>query len=293
MLEQAPEKTIQSGQNNSRRKNSAGAWIAELALEYAKTHGKTRLIRKAFNGPLTVQKPFYPETDVCHTYLIHPPGGIVGGDQLFLDIKMGADAHALITTPGANKFYRSAEQTSLLQQNLKLAKNSSLEFLPQETILFDGSFSRLNTVFDIHESSRLIAWDIVCLGRPASNALFDSGNCVQQLQLRRNQQPYLSERSVFDPRSESFQSAWGVAGFQCLAYLIAYPVSKESLVELKKLEFHETEQRLSITLLRNVLVCRYLGYHAESAKHNLQQVWQQLRPLILNRTASTPRIWNT
>jgi len=270
-----------------------GGWIAELSLDYAESQGKTRLLRKAFNGPLTVQKPFYPEDRVCHTYLIHPPGGIVGGDQLYLDVKIGPHAHSLITTPGANKFYRSAGPYAELTQSLRLADNSVLEFLPQETILFDASLSHINTHYAIQKSSRLICWDIMCFGRPAAGAPFNQGCCMQQLRVTRDNQPYFSERSVFEAGSEGMNAPWGCAGFTCVAYLLAYPVQPEMLEKLKPMCRSDNEQRLSLTLIRDMLVCRFMGYHAQNAKTVLENVWRELRPAMLNRPASPPRIWNT
>jgi len=268
-------------------------WIAELSLEYALSHDKTRLLRKAFNGPLTVQKPFYPEDKVCHTYLLHPPGGIVGGDQLFLDVKLGSHAHTLITTPGANKFYRSAGPWAELNQTFRLSDNSVLEFLPQETILFDASLSRIKSHIYIQKSSRLICWDIMCLGRPASDAAFKNGQCVQQLQLTCDNQPYLSERNVIDASSESMTAAWGLGGFNCLAYLLAYPIDESALSALGDIAHCDRDNRLSLSLIRNALVCRYMGFHAQQAKAELEKIWRLLRPIMLKRPASAPRIWNT
>jgi len=273
--------------------DNSGGWIAELSLEYALSHDKTRLLRKAFNGPLTVQKPFYPEDKVCHTYLIHPPGGIVGGDQLFLDVKIGPQAHTLITTPGANKFYRSAGPYAELNQAFRLADNSALEFLPQETILFDASLSHINSEISIQKSSRLMLWDIVCLGRPASNSFFQHGRCVQQLQVSCDNQPYLSDRSEFDALSENMNAPWGLDGFTCSAYMLAYPVNEAMLADISSLALCEQQQRLSLSLIRDMLVCRYLGYHAQNAKAELEKIWRRLRPAIMMRPASAPRIWNT
>ncbi len=86
-----------------------------------------------------VQRPFYPEGGTCHVYLLHPPGGVVGGDQLELQVQSEPGSHALITTPAATKFYRAGPHPhSLLQQNLQV-RDATLEWLPQETIVFDGA----------------------------------------------------------------------------------------------------------------------------------------------------------
>ena len=76
-------------------------WRAELALDYRLQDGRTVLARR-HRGPLQVQKALYPEGQgLCHTLLIHPPGGIAGGDSLSIDVAVQSGAQALITTPGA------------------------------------------------------------------------------------------------------------------------------------------------------------------------------------------------
>ena len=88
-------------------------WVARLALRFEQRAGRTVLAHRSHEGPLAVQKPFYPEGDVCHVYLLHPPGGVVGGDRLTIEIEVASDAHAVITTPAAGKFYRSAAVESV------------------------------------------------------------------------------------------------------------------------------------------------------------------------------------
>src|SRR6476620_11342443 len=110
-------------------------WEAALDLEFAARGARTILARRASIGPLVVQRPFYPEGDVAHVYLVHPPGGVVGGDQLRLNVLAREGAHALITTPAATKFYRSDGRVAHQRQEI-VADAASIEWLPQETIVF-------------------------------------------------------------------------------------------------------------------------------------------------------------
>ncbi|EHW17029.1 urease accessory protein ureD [Escherichia coli DEC8B] len=111
-------------------------WQAMLDLRFQRLHGKTTLTTRHHVGPLTVQRPFYPEEETCHLCLLHPPGGIVGGDELIINAIIDSDCHTLITMPGASKFYRSSGAQAHLQQNLTLCNNATLEWLPQDSIFF-------------------------------------------------------------------------------------------------------------------------------------------------------------
>ena len=90
---------------------TAMAWRGSLALDYRARDGRT-IVHDRHDGPLRVLRALHPEGGVCHSVLVHPPGGIVGGDALAIAITLASGAHALITTPGATRFYRSAGATA-------------------------------------------------------------------------------------------------------------------------------------------------------------------------------------
>ena len=147
-------------------------WQASLNLQFRRDPERTVLARAAHVGPLTVQRPFYPEGETCHLYLLHPPGGIVGGDELDIEVTLEAGSHALITMPGASKFYRSAGAEGRLSQRMTVGENATLEWLPQDTIFFPAARARLSTRFQLTSGSRLLAWELFCLGRPVNGVAF-------------------------------------------------------------------------------------------------------------------------
>src|SRR6185295_7089615 len=139
------------------------SWKANLALEFRSENGRSTLSRKTHDGPLVVQKPLYPEGgEVCHAIVVHPPGGIAGGDELSLKINVGDNASALLTTPGAAKWYRSAGAWA--KQNAVFDVQGQLEWLPQETIVFDGALAQTAYDAKLGAEAGIIGWDIVCLG---------------------------------------------------------------------------------------------------------------------------------
>ncbi len=268
-------------------------WQAQLSLLYQQHGSRTVLAQRQHHGPLLVQRPFYPEQGVCHTYIIHPPGGVVGGDQLQIDVQVQENAHTLLTTPASGKFYNSHARASQLQQNLQVANNAILEWLPQDNIFFEGSHATLKTTIELADHARFIGWEISCLGRPCSDALFDSGHCQQMLTLSRNGMPLLIDNTRLQAGHEVLTEKWGLSGYTVTGTLMATPVDR-SLVEELRAEFQHGEDCIfSVTLINDVLLCRFLGRHGEQARLLFEQAWKIIRPHVIGLQACSPRIWKT
>ena len=271
--------------------DASAGWQASLRLGFTAPAEKTLLSERRHLGPLTVQRPFYPEGSPCHVYLLHPPGGVVGGDRLNIDVEVKQGAHALLTTPGASKFYRSAGPLALQQQDLRL-HDGTLEWLPQENILFPGARLRLESRIQLSSAARFIGWEIHCLGRPAIGELFDRGEVSFRLALYRAGKPLLIDR----------WQVCGPADLQGSASLRNHPVvatwlatgADDTALELARATLPQPLQgHLGITLLGELLVARYLGDSTEEARRLFLGLWSQLRPLLIDREACPPRIWAT
>jgi len=273
------------------KNNPSASWHARLELEFQQQKQRTVIHRKKHTGPLLVQKPFYPEGRVCHLYIIHPPGGVVGGDSLELDISIGRDSHTLITTPSAGKFYRSDGRIASQTQHIRLHENAVLEWFPQENIYFNQSNVKQRTRIELSPSSRFIGWDIICLGRRAANESYTQGQLTQSLELVCNNKPLLIERSDLAAGDPALTALWGFQNFPVSGTFIACPVDKGILDKVRDLA--ETEGLFSATLMGNNLLCRYLGNEAEIARKKFIQVWNLVRPALLKRKTCEPRIWQT
>src|SRR3569623_3774405 len=137
-------------------------WQARRELCFAIRGGRSTVTSRRQHGPLRVQRPFFPEgAGVCHIYVLHPPGGVVGGDELEIDVAVRAGAHALITAPAAGKFYRRAGAPARQPQLLRVAAAAALEWLPRENIVFDGARAELCTRVELAEGARFIGWEIM------------------------------------------------------------------------------------------------------------------------------------
>jgi urease accessory protein len=264
-------------------------WHAQLKLGFRKTVNRTILAERFRRGPLSVQRALYPEKDLCHIYLLHPPGGVVGGDRLDIDVDLGPQANALITTPGAAKFYRSLGPTAHQQQRLNLG-GRSLEWFPQENILFPNAQVSLSTEIRLRDEARFIGWEINCLGRPAINEPFDPGRAEFKFSVWRDDQPLLIERMLIEDRA-GLDGTAGLRGNPVVATMLATLDDASSIEAIRQLD-HQPQQ-IGITHSDGLLMVRYLGDSTEQVRSHFKRIWQLLRPTIINRPACEPRIWNT
>ena len=185
-------------------------WKARLDLEFKERDNTSYLSFRKHCGPLQIQRPFYPDNSgACHVYILHPPGGVVGGDQLDINIELHEKTEVLVTTPAATKFYRSNGAEAKTTQIFKVAKNAYLEWLPQETILFNTSYVDMITRVQLETDGQFIGWEIVCFGRPASEELYNNGYVKQSIEIWRNNTPLCIERNKIDGSSELMTAKWG------------------------------------------------------------------------------------
>lgn len=197
------------------------AWHAQLELAYARAGDATRPVTRRHSGPLRVQKHLYAEgPEVCQHILVHPPGGIAGGDSLAFDVRLGERAWAQLTSPGAAKWYRAA-CPSRQTLEIHLEPGATLEWLPQESIVFAGAQAELETRIQLRGDARLFYWDMVALGRPASGERFVSGHFVAALDIRRDDRLLWHERQRIDGGDRLLDSPIGLAGHPVLATLVA------------------------------------------------------------------------
>jgi len=270
-------------------------WLASLDLEFAPggpaaPASRTVLARRAHEGPLVVQRPFYPEGDVCHVYLVHPPGGVVGGDRLELRVSARDGSRALITTPAATKFYRSEGRAAHQTQDIALDA-ATVEWLPQETILFPDACANIATRVRLSERSRFIGWEIVCYGRAASGLDFAAGRAAQDFELWLGDTPLVLDHLRLDGASEPMRARFGLAGHTVLGTLFAFPAD-DALVDVARAV--SVEGVLSAcTKVDGVFVCRAVGSQADAVRRLFVAIWSRLRPIVAGRAAVLPRIWAT
>ena len=274
----------------------APAWQARLALDFQRRDAATILARREHFGPLRVQKALYPEgEEVCHAIVLHPPSGIAGGDALSITVKVDAGAHALLTTPGAGKWYRSVGPWAKQRLDFSVGAEATLEWLPQESIVFDAARADMRSRIELDVAARFIGMEVLCLGRRASGETFAQGALQLDTRVQRGGQPLWLERGRLDGGSGLQASAAGLAGFSVSGTLLAAAPRIDSglLAACRAVPLLESGAQCGITLLPDILVARYLGHASEAARHWFFSLWQLLRPTLIGRDAQMPRIWNT
>lgn len=269
------------------QQHDEAGWSAHLQLRFVRRDEVTRLGAWRHFGPLLVQRPFYPEGAPCHVYVLHPPGGIVAGDRLELDIGLEPGSHALLTMPGASKFYRSIGPTARLAQRFHLAADSTLEWLPQDSILFSGARVSLDSRFTLEPGARLLAWETLCLGRPVMGERFDQGALDSRLHIELPGEVGLHERLRLEGgRLDK------LGGHPLLATFCAAPAD-QAVLEQVRLLLDELVNPAGATLLGSLLVIRVLDHDNQHLQRTLQRLWHVLRPAVLGLPACPPRIWAT
>ncbi len=291
-----------SWQGGGERTIDFAGWEARLALGFARGPSGTRMLRAEHAGPLRVQRAFHPEgpEGSCHAYVLHPPGGIVGGDRLGLTVDVAAGAGALLTMPGANKLYRALPGTEArLDQRFTVGQDARCEWLPQETIVFDGAQAVSRTDVVLHERATFAGWEIVCLGRPASSAPFLRGELRSELSVRRDGRLIFLERARYRGGDALLEAAWGLSGQPVIGtFVVASPSLGSGWVSdlrdaLDALSVPVAEGRWAATSVSGVLVVRFLGASTRIARRLFERAFAVLRPLYAGRPAVPPRIWST
>lgn len=277
---------------------AASTWQAELHLAFTRQGARSVLSRNRHRGPLRVQKALYPEGDaVCQALLLHPPSGIAGGDHLSIDIAVDRNSHAQITTPGAGKWYRSGGAEASQTVRLDVGPGATLEWLPQEAIVFDGAIARMDSRITLAADARYLGWDLLCLGRTAAGERFDHGRFSLFCRVDRDNRPLWIERGQVDGRDAMLASPAAWAGKTVCGTLLCtfpeLPQQAAALLEQLRAVAPADGAPHGITAPPGLLIARYLGDNSEAARLWFAELWKILRPACCGRPAVLPRIWNT
>lgn len=273
---------------------ASSRWQGSLDLAFRPQGDRTQPYRTYAQAPLKIQRPFYPENPaICHSVTLHTAGGMVGGDRLSQNITLDADSHALITTAAATKVYRSNGLEAQQKIKMTLGDRAILEWLPQETIVFNNAQYRQQIRIDLAPTASLIAWDILRLGRSARGEIFIGGTLWQNLEVWQNDKPLWIDRLWLPGNERIWHSENGLAGNPAIATLICFSplLVPEIIPKLRQCTPIESAQ-VGITQTQGLgLLCRYRGQSTTAARQWLMQIWAILRLSLWQTPVCLPRVW--
>jgi len=273
--------------------------LASLRLNYSHHEGTTTL-RHDHAGPLRVLKSLYPEgASICHNILIHPPSGLVGGDELDIQIQLQSGAHALITTPGAARFFASQSLPALQKTHAQVGSKAKLEWLPMESLAYNDCKGVNQTIFELAPESDLMAWDILSLGLPHAQLPFEKGRFLQHFEIK---DLWLDKGAIQADDQRLMTSPLGLNGKSCLATMVLASGSS----------FSKAKKELALALAREItgqapkhtkmgvsapherlIVVRSLSDQVEPCMQIFQKIRSSWRNQIWDTASDTPRIWHT
>jgi len=274
------------------------AWRADLKLDYTLESQRT-VVRYLHQGPLRILQSLYPEGDqICHNVLVHPPGGLVGGDTLDIQVTVAEGAHGLVSTPGATRFYKSGGHPALQQVVAHLAENAKLEWLPLEAIAYNDCEATNRAIFNLVPSAELITWDVTALGLPSSDMAFTQGHFQQHIEIPG---VWLERGNIRGEDTRWLNSPLGLAGGKCLASLVFASGSAidsdrttQALQAAREvIESHPLRLQAGITCAHpQVIVLRVMSPLVEPTMDLLKKVWAVWRHTLWALPSTPPRIWS-
>lgn len=283
-------------------------WKANLNLTFVNRGDKTVVKHRTQSGPLAIQRPLYPDGTTCHTYLLHPPGGVVGGDTLNITVIAEPDANVLVTTPGATKFYRSDNKYAVQKQVLKVKRGARLDWLPQENIFFPNAHARIDTEVHLETGAQFWGWEMHCFGRPALNEGFDSGQLLGKTVFFVDGRRVLTE-GLNLVGGDNLMIKQGLLGRAMMGsfYFTAEDPNELELVQRLLLSIqeqispHQGHLRraetpplmIGVTHIDGLMVVRALADWSEEVLFAFSQIWQKVQEKRQGYVPDIPRIWRT
>jgi len=272
-------------------------WHASLQLDYTRDGART-LAHYRHDGPLRILQSLYPEGEtICHNVLVHPPGGLVGGDTLDIKLTVGPGAHGLVTTPGATRFYRSSGDAARQWVHARIEGGARLEWLPLEALAYNQCRAENKAVFELAPGAELMGWDVTALGLPTAELPFVEGTFAQHLEVPG---VWLEQGRIAASDARLMDGPLGLAGQRCMGtlfFVAGEPITRarrEAALEVVRelIDAHALRATAGATSPHpQVLVVRVLAPLVEPAMELLKSLRAAWRQQLWQLDAVPPRIW--
>lgn len=277
------------------KKMLEGSWQGKINLIYEYQEGKTKVKSAYHQAPFKIQSSFYPEgNSICHSVILHTAGGIVGGDILTQNIHLFPHSQVFITNPAATKIYRTSEKKAFQEIIIKLENNTYLEYLPQETIIFNECQYQQKLKVELGDNATWLGLEIIRFGRTARGETFTHGQWLNYTEIWHKDKPLWIDRQSLQGESQLFSDINGLAGKPVVGSLILVSTNNHQNVigEIRELiDSKFGHLILGVTTLQQGLLCRYHGDCVSDAKISLTAIWQLLRQKYGLNPLFKPRVW--
>ena len=261
-----------------------------------------------YSAPLKLMKVFYDKKDGrCEIPILHSAGGIVGGDQLTINVNAEENSSAICSSVAAQKVYGSRGRSKLNPKGIwanqkclfHIERNADFEWIPQEIIIFQGGLFEQNMTVKLDHSSSFFCVDLVRLGRTACGEQLGSGVWRSSLEIFRENTHGKHYEFVdrLELSGEALKSIHGLEEqpvFGSLTWITPKRINQESLSDLLvkcRQQRAGLEGVMTCSLLKNGISARYSGSSTQSARFWFYRIWSLTRVLRKLNMPEYMRIW--
>lgn len=260
---------------------------------FARRDGCTRLVHLWHHDPVRVLFPLPARGDLPGAALVTTSGGLVGGDRVTISGSVGAGAAARIGPQAAEKVYRSGGATAEVRLRLTAEAGAWLEYLPMETILFDGARLDRATSIELAGDAAAMAGEILVFGRLARGEVMRSGTVRDAVEVRRDGRLIWADAlDIDDAPSAILDHPAGLGGGRVLATLIYAAADAAGELDAVRADQEAAGAVWGATVVGGVLVARWAGSDGLAIRRAYGKVWAGLRARTRGLPAALPRLWD-
>jgi urease accessory protein len=263
--------------------------VGRLAISFAKSGENTHLAEVYQRSPCRVLFPRPLEGEPPLAVLVNTSGGLAGGDRVSIAVKLGSEAAATITTQAAEKVYRSLGPDSAVETQLKLSEGARLEWLPQESILFDGACLDRRISAKLAPDSRLLACESLVFGRVARGETMTHGRVREFWHIERGGRAAWVDRFGLSGGIGARLDGPGFRGARALATALYVGPDAPAMLPLAR-QVAEAEGG-GASLINGVLVARLLDANPARLRDGLARLLGALRRAAFGSPAGVPPLW--